>query len=118
MKSWDDIKKDVASNGGVSTFEAWVLRDAQGAGRLTERINGNILDSLRSRGLGAVPGEAYLMPTNQMELVRVYDATSVIGKVIEAALTPGRSQDEFLVETIDTGSAVILKQVRDLVAID
>lgn len=116
MDSWEIIKEVVDAAKGVATFEAWQLRDAQGAGRLTERINGSILRSLGDRGMGAVPNQAHLMPTNQYELVRVYSRATPIGKVIDAALEPGVEQDRYLQETVDSTSADMLQQIRALVA--
>ncbi|GAA1250432.1 hypothetical protein GCM10009633_23970 [Janibacter melonis] len=116
MTTFDEIKQQVASSGGVMTFDAWELREAQGAGRLTERINSLILKSLGDHGMGAVPNEAALLPTHQYGSVRVYDKASAIGRVIEAALSPGEKQDRYLVETIDTTAADILEQIRTLVA--
>lgn len=116
MSTYQEIKKQVSDNGGVSTFEAWELREAQGAGRLTEKINSGILKSLGDHGMGAVPHEARLMPTQQYGHVRVYDKASAIGRVTEGALQPGDEQDRFLVETIDTTAADIVEQIRTLVA--
>lgn len=98
------------------TVHSWRLRDAQGAGRLTERINRQISESLSARGLGHVPFGVEDMPTYQTELVRIYDRTTALGKVIEAAHLPGDDHDERLREAINDEAVDILRQVRDLVA--
>ncbi|WP_157509237.1 hypothetical protein [Luteipulveratus halotolerans] len=116
MTTYEEIKGFVDAGGGVATFAAGELREAQGAGRLTERINEGILRSLNALGMGAVPNEAYLMPTSQHDEVRVYDKASSIGRIIEAALAPGDENDRYLVETIDTTAADIVEQIRRLVA--
>lgn len=113
---WNDIKSRVDENGGVITLLAAELREAQGAGRLTERINRAIHDSLAARGLGHVPLDVECMPTYQHEEVRVYDRTSSIGRVIEAAHRPGDEEDERLREAIDAEAVTLLSQIRDLVA--
>lgn len=115
-KTFADIQQEVRNNGGVITIEASQLREAQGAGRLTERINGEISESLRRLGLGHVPFYAEDLPTSQYELVRVYDATSALGKVIEAAHTPGSDEDNTLREAVDGEAAGLLSQIRALVA--
>ena len=115
MTSFDDIRKHVADEGGVATFEAWELRDALQAGRLTRRINGMISETLRSYGLGHVPIDPEDLPTNQYESVRVYDATLPVGKAIEAAHTPGEANDRLLKESIKGDAARILAQIRALV---
>lgn len=115
-KTFDDIQQEVADNGGVITVQAWQLREAQGAGRLTERINGEISESLRRRGLGHVPFRPENLPTSQHARVRVYDATSALGKVIEAAHNPGTDEDNMLREAVDGEAAGLLSQIRALVA--
>lgn len=115
-KTFDEIQQEVNDNGGVITIEASQLREAQGAGRLTERINGEISESLRRRGLGHVPFYSEDLPTSQYERVRVYDATSALGKIIEAAHTPGEDEDNTLREGVDGEAAGLLSQIRALVA--
>ncbi|WP_226435601.1 hypothetical protein [Rhodococcus yananensis] len=115
-KTFDDLQQEVADNGGVITVQAWQLREAQGAGRLTERINGEISESLRRRGLGHVPFRPEDLPTSQHARVRVYDATSALGKVIEAAHNPGTDEDNTLREAVDGEAAGLLSQIRALVA--
>lgn len=115
-EDWDAIKAEVDANGGVITLEAGRLRDAYGAGRLTERINLEISNELAARALGHVPYRAEALPTYQWNLVRVYDKTSAIGKVIEASHNPGDEEDERLREAVDSRAAELLSQVRALVA--
>lgn len=114
--TWDDIKSRVDSNGGVTTVHAWRLREAQGAGRLTLRINQQISDSLAARGLGHVPFKVEDMPTYQDEQVRIYDRTTALGKVIDSAHHVGDDHDERLREAINDEAVSILQQVRDLVS--
>lgn len=115
MSSFEEVRKSVAAAGGVETFEAWELRDALEAGRLTRRINGMISETLRSYGLGHVPFDPDDLPTNQYELVRVYDATLPVGKAIEAAHKPGQENDRLLKESVKGDAAQILAQIRALV---
>lgn len=114
--TWYDIKAKVDENGGVTTVSAWQLREAQGAGRLTARINKQISDSLAARGLGHVPFEVDDMPTYQDKEVRIYDRTTPLGKVIESAHRVGDEHDERLREAINDEAVAILQQIRDLVA--
>lgn len=116
MTNMNDIKKAVENAGGVLTFEAWELRDAIAAGRLTPRINGMISESLKSYGLGHVPADPNLLPTSQYEPVRVYDMGTSVGKVIAAAQTPGETNDRLLIESVDGDAADLVARVRALVA--
>ncbi|MEU2106373.1 hypothetical protein [Nocardia sp. NPDC019255] len=118
-----DIAQQVEGNGGVATFKAQVLREAQGAGRLTERINSDIQRSLLGLGLATVPREAELMPTNQWEPVRVYKVNSEVGKVIDAVLTRdsldrAQAADTVIVNSVSGNAAALLQKVRDLLADD
>ncbi len=111
-----DIRKAVQDAGGVLTFEAWELRDAIDAGRLTLRINGMISETLRSYGLGHVPARPEDLPTSQYELVRVYELGTALGKVIAAAQDPGEENDRLLIESVDGRSADLVARMRALVA--
>jgi hypothetical protein len=115
-ETFDEIKAAVDASGGVITLAAWQLREAVGAGRLTERINGKISEELAARALGHVPIDTRDMPTNQYEHVRVYDKTTTLGKVIEAAHSPGEQHDTRLREAINEEAANLLEQIRSLVA--
>lgn len=116
--TFEEIEELVRTNGGVASVQAWQLRDAQGAGRLTQRINENILRSLAGRGLGAIPGEPEVMPTSQNEWVRVYSKDTPLGRVLEAAMQPGELQDEVLREGVDGAAAKMVEQIREIVLID
>ncbi|ETD30961.1 hypothetical protein W823_21705 [Williamsia sp. D3] len=111
-----DIKKAVQGAGGVMTFQAWELRDAIAAGRLTPRINGMISETLKSYGLGHVPADPDLLPTSQYEFVRVYDLGTSVGKVIAAAQAPGEANDRLLIESVDGDAADLVARVRAIVA--
>lgn len=116
LESYDDLKRTVDEGKGVATVYAASLRDAEGAGRLTERINSNISRSLASRGLGHVPFDAAELPTSQWAEVRVFDRTSPIGEVIAAAHTVSEDEDARLREAVDGNATALLDQVRTLLA--
>jgi hypothetical protein len=116
-KTWEEILAEVKAGEGVTTLYAQSLRIAHGAGRLTYRINSEISDALRSRGLGHVPAEIDRMPTDQGGLVRVYDATSELGKMIAAAQLPGEDADRQLRESVNGEAAGILNKIRSLVEV-
>lgn len=113
--AWDDVAEAVADGDGVATFTAGELRTALGAGRLTPWVNQQILDALHSRGMATVPATADELPTYQHHEVRVYDATSPIGKIISAAIKPGTEADERLRSTIDNDASEILNQIRVMI---
>ena len=108
VNSYEDLKKVVDEGKGVVTVYAASLRDAEGAGRLTERINGNISRSLASRGLGHVPLTVSELPTSQWDEVRVFDRTSPIGDVIVAAHTVGEDADARLREAVNGDATALL----------
>jgi hypothetical protein len=114
--TYDEIKALVDEGKGVTTVYAAWLRDAEGAGRLTEGINAKISRSLASRGLGHVPFKASELPTAQWSEVRVFDKTSPLGTVILAAHEVGEDADQRLREAVDSGAAGLLEQVRTLLA--
>jgi len=116
VDSYDAIKQAVDEGKGVVTVYAASLRDAEGAGRLTERINSNISGSLANRGLGHVPFEAADLPTSQWAEVRVFDRTSPLGGVIVAANTGGEDADACLREAVNGDATSLLDQVRTLLA--
>lgn len=113
---WDAIKDQVKSGGGVATVLAGDLRRAVGAGRLTVWINQQIIEALNNMGYETVPATPELMPLSQWDEVRVYDASTPIGKVIRAALRPGTTSDDVLRESVAGGADEILSQIRLLVA--
>lgn len=117
-QTYDEIEKSVRANGGVESFRAWQLREAQEAGRLTQRINQNILRSLEGRGLGAIPSNSEAMPTSQGEWVRVYAKDTPLGRVLEAAMRPGEIEDEVLREGVDGAAAKMVEQIREIVLVD
>lgn len=116
IETYDDIKEAVDRDGGVTTLEASDLRNAEGAGRLTQGINEKISRSLASRGLGHVPFLAADLPTSQWSLVRVFDKTSALGQVILAAHEVGEEEDRRLRESVNSEAATLLDQVRTLLA--
>lgn len=114
--TYDEIKAAVDEGKGVVTVYAGSLREAEGAGRLTQRINANISKSLHSRGLGHVPFDAAHLPTSQWDQVRVYDRTSPIGEVIAAAHEVSEDMDARLREAVNGDATALLEQVRSILA--
>jgi len=110
------LRDSVQQAGGVQTVYASELRDAIGAGRLTQGVNSKISDELRAQGLGHVPHDPEDLPTSQWELVRLYDLGSAVGKVVLAAQLPGEANDRTLIESVTGDAADILEKVRVLVA--
>jgi hypothetical protein len=113
--TFDDIKKLVDEDGGVTTVDAADLRDAQGAGRLSTGIMKKISKNLANRGLGHVPYDAEQLPTGQWEQVRVFNRASQVGEVLIAAHEPGEEGDAILREAVTGDARRLLEQVRDLI---
>ncbi|GAA4283662.1 hypothetical protein GCM10022261_11930 [Brevibacterium daeguense] len=114
--TYEELRAQVQDNHGVLTVEAWVLRDAQGAGRLTRGVNEAICETLAAHGMGAIPHTPDLMPTNQDDLVRVYTKESAVGKVLEIANIPGEDNDRLIIESVDDHASDIVQKIRMLVA--
>lgn len=119
MESFEKIFEEVVENGGVATFYAQALREAQGAGRLTERINSDIKRSLAGHGLATVPRDPAHMPTYQWDVVRVYQVDSEVGRVIDAVLTledldPAQAADKRIVESVGGNATRLVQKIRDL----
>lgn len=113
--SYEEIGKLVDVGDGVTTVEAWQLRIAEGAGRLTTGINKKISKSLSDRGYGHVPFKAEDLPTSAGEQVRVYNLASAVGEIITAAHNVGETADEKL-RDVNGVAASLLDQVRTLLA--
>lgn len=121
MTTYEDISRKVEEKGGVATFHAQALREAQGAGRLTERINSEIQRSLLGMGLATVPNAAYLMPTNQWDVVRVYKVDSSVGRVIDAILSldsldRAEEADALIVSSVGGNATQLLQKIRDVLS--
>jgi hypothetical protein len=113
---YEEIKSAVEEHGGVTTLSMADLRDAEGAGRLTRGINERISKALERRGLGHVPYKAEDLSTSQWDEVRIFDRTSPIGKVIEAAHQVGEDFDKELREAVAGEASDMLDQIRAILS--
>lgn len=108
--SYDALNSEVVAAGGVLTTDMRDLRDRVSAGKLGRYVVESIQDELTQRGLGHSS-----LSLGQWDEVRVWKKGTRVASVIEAALAPGKIQDEVLRELSDNQADDILKQVRSLV---
>lgn len=107
---FDDLANKVVSSGNVLTTDMRDLRDRVGAGKLGKYVVDEISDELKKRGLGHS-----ILTLDQWSPVRVWKQGTRVGKFIEAASTPGHTEDEMLRELADSQADDLLKQIRSLV---
>ena len=74
-------------------------------------VVGNICDALDHRGLAHTPAD---LPLRQWESVRIYRRSSVIGKLIQAAVTISEESDKALSSATGTAETEIIKRIREL----
>lgn len=116
MSNWDEIKKEVESNGNVLTVSMITLREAAGKDKLGVNVVKEISKTLAGMGLGHVPQE---LPLSQSESVRLYKRGTSIGDLIEMVLFPSESNDRMLKEQLDkelVNYASIIEKIRELVS--
>ncbi len=111
VKTLEELRDLVIANGGVLTIEMRVLRNAYGAQRLGAQIRENISDKLRGLGIGHVDDP---LPELKEYEVRLFQLGSPVGRLIEAVLHPGPSNDEQLREAASGGDAEKLARIREI----
>ena len=112
--SYEELKRQLETDGGVTVTVMGVLRDIEGAGRLGTLVRANISGELSRRGICHYPDP---LPNDQNDPVRLYLKRSRAASVIDAVLNPSVSGDELLREPSDTDLedvSVILRKIREL----
>ncbi|MEW6048431.1 MAG: hypothetical protein AB1609_18465 [Bacillota bacterium] len=89
----DGIAQRVREHRGLLSVTMGELRDAAGFGKLGSNVVQRISQELANRGIRHFPRH---LPTYQWEVVRLYESDSVAARLIKAAVTPGREEDEVL----------------------
>jgi hypothetical protein len=114
--TYDDLPDKVRRENGVSKVDMGTLRDMEGAGKLGKYVRANISKALAARGLGHFPEE---LPIYQHEVVRVYERSSPVGRVVRAVLRPSDAGDNELrkLGDGDDDEHELLEQIRQLVAV-
>ncbi|MER5836060.1 MULTISPECIES: hypothetical protein [Streptomycetaceae] len=115
----DDLKSEVDQLGLV-VASLQDLREMLDYRKLGPRVLTEVGTTLAGVGLGYYPKQT--IDSNpqprQWEEVRIYAKSSAVGKVIDAVLEPGASNDTFLLEVADADdakAAEILDQIRTLI---
>jgi hypothetical protein len=109
-QQYDELGAKVVASGNVLTTDMRDLRDRVGAGKLGKYVVDEISDELKKRGLGHTP-----LTLDQWSQIRIWKQGTRVGKFIEAASTPGHTEDELLRELADSQADDIVKQIRSLV---
>ena len=92
-QNYGPIKASVEKAGDVKTFTMLELRNAHGTKKLGSIVAKEISKALARMGLGHVPID---IPGNQENLVRVYKQGTQVADIIQAALSPGKENDDKL----------------------
>lgn len=112
MAKYEELRKQVESEGSLLLTTMEVLRDTHGAGKLGVHVRGSIHGALEANGLGHLPGE---LPTYQHEEVRLFRLGTPIADTINAVLHPSEGGDQVLRQSAGSEAQSVLKQIRDLV---
>lgn len=112
LKTYDDVERAVAANGGVKTFEMWELRDVHGADRLGKHVVSAISANLADAGLMHYPED---LPLSQLEKVRLFKRSSPVGRLMAAMNTLDRDSDNTLRELAGSEAQSTLQKIRELV---
>ncbi len=117
VNTLEDLKRDVEQSGGLKTYDMEVLRDISGFKKLGIHVRPLISKQLLGAGLGHVPQN---LPEYQDRPVRVYKLGTPVAEIINAAVTPGLSEDETLRRATGGGSDAdaVLMKIRELVGIE
>jgi hypothetical protein len=112
--TYDDLPEKVRNDGGVYVVDMGTLRDMEGAGKLGKYVREAISKALTARGLGHIPEE---LPIYQHEAVRLYERSSIVGKVAAAVNHPSTAGDKVLRSLTGDDDRELLDQVRKLVGV-
>jgi hypothetical protein len=114
-RQFTQLAQKVVDAGGVLTLPAEVPKKAWGGQRLGANIRGYITIALEARDIGHIP---LSFPDRESDLVRLYKRDSAVGRIIEAALSPGIDTDKNLIDLADgvsfNGNDERLDQIRQL----
>ena len=109
----EHLKEQLEENEGVMTILMAEVRDACGFERLREHVVASISETLEVAGLGHVPRK---LPMDQSAEVRIYLRRSTAGRFIEAALKPGRKNDDKLRQLAAGGAQAKLDNIREILS--
>jgi hypothetical protein len=115
--TWDGLRAEIESEGGIKVLPAWRIRDAAGWAKLGVNVIVDIANQLQEHDLGTLPVGRPL-PTNQYAEVRIYSKASQLGKVVDAVISPSAKGDQMLREIAsdDANDAIaVLDRVRQIV---
>jgi hypothetical protein len=108
---FDELRDEVAANGGVLAVRMERLRNAAGKERLGRWVVEEIDAKLRSRGLN----HTHLSENNAWAEVLIYTMGSEVERIVEAVHNPSADAANALRAATSDSSAGILRQVRALV---
>jgi hypothetical protein len=111
-KTYEELRRRVAEDGGVYGTTAQVLRDIEGAGRLGSTVRSEISQKLEAHSMRHLPAD---LPQYQEQEVIVYLASGAIAAVINAVLNPSKSSAKVLRQLADSNAQETLDKIRQLV---
>jgi len=114
FRTYQELADSAHSNGGLAVVDMGTLRDLDGAGKLGKYVRDRISKALAAQGLGHFPED---LPIYQHEVIRVYERSSVIGRVVAAVLHPSKKGDENLRSLGGSDDHELVEQVRKLVGV-
>lgn len=112
LKTYEALRKQVDSEGGLYTTTMEELREIEGAGRLGQHVRSAISGSLAANGMGHLPDE---LPAYQEYAVRVYRLGTSLADVINAVLNPTGAGDQILRQVGTSDAQDVIKRIRQLV---
>ena len=112
VQTYADLKAYIRDRGGLANVGMFRLRDIHGAGKLGVHVVASISERLSAQGLGHQP-EA--LPSDQNEIVCVYELGSTVGRVFNATRTVNNENTRFLRELANNDAADQVKRIREIV---
>lgn len=96
------LRDRVEEAGGVLTLTMEQVRNACGFERIGSNVPGRIAHRLTRAGFGFIGGledePVDRLPSHRFSEVRIYLRNTPVGRIIDAALKPGKSSDDLLLE--------------------
>ena len=113
MASFEELKSNLTSNGGVMSITMEELRDAHGVFRLGVHVRKNIHDRLQGMGIGHYPE---LLPEYQDKRVRLYTLGGPVANAMADLLTNLTDEaDQRIRERLSANNEYVLQKIRELV---
>lgn len=114
INTMGNLRQRLDESSGIMTISMGELRSVLGHGRIGPRVKIKMIDQMREAGLEVIPNTAERLPDKQNSLVRVYDPSSDIGRIMQAMVVPSKENDQILL-SLDFAPVEKLNEIRMLV---